>query len=92
MHIQKDYYICDHCKSEIPRDQIKVVGIPIEYELETRRTGKTFKIELCKDCYEELSSIDGILTLKEKQEAIQLSAERDMYKKLYEDLLEKVTK
>ncbi len=54
MHIQKDYYICDHCKSEIPRDQIKVVGIPIEYELETRRTGKTFKIELCKDCYEEL--------------------------------------
>ncbi len=40
----------------------------------------------------KLSSIDGILTLKEKQEAIQLSAERDMYKKLYEDLLEKVTK
>lgn len=39
-----------------------------------------------------VSSVDyGILTLKEKQEAIQLSAERDMYKKLYEDLLEKVT-
>ena len=54
MHIQKDYYICDHCKSEIPPNKIKVVGIPIEYELETRRTGKTFKIELCNDCYKEL--------------------------------------
>lgn len=40
-----------------------------------------------------VSNVDyGMLTLKEKQEAIQLSAERDMYKKLYEDLLEKVTK
>ena len=54
MHIQKDYYICDHCKSEIPSNQIKVVGSPVEDELETRRTVKTVRIELCKDCYEEL--------------------------------------
>lgn len=54
MHIQKDYYICDHCKSEIPPNQIRVVSIPVEDELETRRTVKTVKIELCKDCSEKL--------------------------------------
>lgn len=80
MHIQKDYYICDHCKSEIPPNQIKVVGIPIEYELEKRRIVKTVRIDLCKDCQEELLhvirkhfhrfyySYDGKLTDEEENE------------------------
>ena len=53
MHIQKDYYICDHCKSEIPPNQIKTVCIPIEYELEKRVITRIIRIDLCKDCNEE---------------------------------------
>ena len=45
MHIQKDYYICDHCKSEIPPNQRNVVGIPIEYELEKCRMAKIVRID-----------------------------------------------
>lgn len=56
MHIQKDYYICDCCKSEIPRNQIKTAVVPIEcgYQI---RNAETFRIELCNDCYRELQNV-----------------------------------
>ena len=54
MHIQKDYHICDHCKSEIPLGKMKEVVLPIECEFKPSGAAKEFKIELCNDCYKEL--------------------------------------
>ena len=54
MHIQKDYHICDHCKSEIPPYQMKVVALPVECGFRLDGAAKEFKIELCNDCYKEL--------------------------------------
>lgn len=56
MHIQKDYYICDCCKSETPSNEIKPVIIPIEcgYKI---RNAESFRIELCNDCYRELQNV-----------------------------------
>lgn len=55
MHIQKDYHICDHCKSEIPfNKKVHVVVLPIECGFRLDGVAKGFKIELCNDCYKEL--------------------------------------
>lgn len=54
MHIQKDYHICDHCKSVIPLGKMKKVVLPIECESKPYGAAKEFKIELCNDCYKEL--------------------------------------
>lgn len=57
MHIKKDYYICDHCKSEIPSNQKpKVVALPVECEFKINNA-RVFRIELCNDCYKELQNV-----------------------------------
>lgn len=56
MHIQKDYHICDHCKSEIPSNQkIKVVVLPVECGgFVLNGPVRACRVELCNDCYKEL--------------------------------------
>ena len=56
MHIRKDYYICDRCKSEMQPNEINPVIIPIEcgYQI---RNAETFRIELCNGCCRELQNV-----------------------------------
>lgn len=55
MHIQKDYYICDHCKSEIPSNQrVKIVALPVECGFRLDGPARACRVELCNDCYKEL--------------------------------------
>lgn len=54
MHIQKDYYICDHCKSEIPPHLMKVVALPVECGFRLDGPARVYRVELCNDCYKEL--------------------------------------
>ena len=57
MHIQKDYYICDHCKSEIPDNAVREVTIPVEEKCQHTHKTVPMKLDLCKECRDELTHV-----------------------------------
>lgn len=54
MHIQKDYYICDHCKDELSMDEVKTVTVPVELVGSSQTKMAIVKLDLCEECCNEL--------------------------------------
>lgn len=54
MHIQKDYYICDHCKSELSMDAVKTVTVPVGLVNSSLTKMAIVKLDLCEECCDEL--------------------------------------